>query len=162
MQWLRITRLLPKTRRLVLTAALNPSGPLDERRRRRHLTLSPKAILESLSAVVVLERLRAPVLAVGHDGVVVFANPAFADMVGHTPEEVMSLQIHQILRNVPFGESAVAVMKAYADQVVELRYRDGSIVRAHMSESALLRGDDPVAVVVFHDLTEQLWIAGKE
>jgi hypothetical protein len=34
-------------------------------------------------------------------------------------------------------------------------------VRAQMSGSALLRGDDPVAVVVFHDLTEQLWITGK-
>jgi PAS domain S-box-containing protein len=112
--------------------------------------------------VVVLERLRAPVLAVGHDGDVVFANAAFADMVGHTPEEVMSLQIHQIMNNVPYGESAVAVLKANADQVVELRYRDGSNVRAHMSESALLRGDDPVAVVVFHDLTEQLWLAGKD
>ncbi|MDT5137319.1 MAG: hypothetical protein QOD58_1581 [Mycobacterium sp.] len=145
-----------------MIAALNRPGPLEERRRRRHLTLSPRAILESLSAVVVLERLRAPVLAVGHDGAVVFANAAFADMVGYTPEEVMSQQFHQILRNVPFGESAVAVMKAYADQVVELRHRDGSHVRAHMSESALVRADDPVAVVVFHDLTEQLWVAGKE
>ena len=145
-----------------MTAALDRREPLDERRRRRHLTLSPRAVLESLSAVVVLERLRAPVLAVGHDGDVGFANAAFADMVGHTPEEVMSLQLHQIMRNVPFGQSAVAVMRAYADQVVELRYRDGSNVRAHMSESALVRGDDPVAVVVFHDLTEQLWVAGKE
>jgi hypothetical protein len=42
-----------------------------------------------------------------------------------------------------------------------LRHQDGSIVRAQMSGSALLRGDDPVAVVVFHDLTEQLWITGK-
>jgi hypothetical protein len=26
-----------------------------------------------------------------------------------------------------------------------------------MSKSALLRGDDPVALAMFHDLTEQLW-----
>lgn len=41
--------------------------------------------------------------------------------------------------------------------VVELRHRDGSTVRAHMSGSALPRDDDPFALVIFHDLTEQLW-----
>lgn len=27
-----------------------------------------------------------------------------------------------------------------------------------MSKSALLRGDDPVALATFQDLTEQLWV----
>jgi len=27
-----------------------------------------------------------------------------------------------------------------------------------MSKSALLRGDDPVALATFEDLTEQLWV----
>jgi len=35
---------------------------------------------------------------------------------------------------------------------------DGSTVRAKMSKSALLRGDDPVALATFQDLTEQLWV----
>jgi PAS domain S-box-containing protein len=144
-----------------MTAAPDFPRLLGERRRRLHLTLSSRAILQELSALVVLERLTAPVLAVGHEGTVVFANAAFADIVGHSPETVMSLQFHQILHNVPTSDSAVTVMKALADQVVELRHRDGSSVRAQMSGSALLRGDDPVAVVIFHDLTEQLWVAGK-
>jgi hypothetical protein len=34
---------------------------------------------------------------------------------------------------------------------------DGSVVRARMSRSALLRGDDRVALATFVDLTERLW-----
>ena len=37
---------------------------------------------------------------------------------------------------------------------------DGSTVRAKMSESALLRKDDSVALVTFQDLTEKLWAEG--
>lgn len=48
-------------------------------------------------------------------------------------------------------------MRAHADLVVELKHDDGSIVRALMSKSALLRGDDPVALACFQDLTEKLW-----
>ena len=144
-----------------MTAALRLPEPSAERRSRQHLTLSPKAILVELSALVVLERLTAPVLAVGHDSTVVFANAAFADMVGHSPQIVVSLKFHEILHTSPTNDSALTVIKTLAGQVVELRHQDGSIVRAQMSGSALLRGDDPVAVVVFHDLTEQLWITGK-
>ena len=32
------------------------------------------------------------------------------------------------------------------------------LVRARMSKSALLRGDDPVALATFQDLTERLWV----
>jgi hypothetical protein len=32
-------------------------------------------------------------------------------------------------------------------------------VRAQMSGSALLRGDDPLAVVIFQDVTEHMWTA---
>jgi hypothetical protein len=49
------------------------------------------------------------------------------------------------------------VIRAHADLVVELLHRDGSIVRARMSKSALVRGDDPVALATFTDLTERLW-----
>jgi PAS domain S-box-containing protein len=142
------------------TAALELPEPVDERRRPRQSEL-PKDILEQLSADVVLEQLMAPVLAVGHDGTVVFANVAFADMVGHSREAVMSLRFHEILPAASRNKSAVAVMKAHSDQVVELCHQDGSSVRAEMSGSALLRGDDPLAVVIFHDVTEHLWTAGK-
>lgn len=52
-------------------------------------------------------------------------------------------------------------MRAYGDQLVELAHHDGSTVRASMSKSAMLRYDDGVALVTFHDLTEKLWSDGS-
>ena len=41
--------------------------------------------------------------------------------------------------------------------IVELAHKDGSVVRALMSRSALMRTDDQIALATFQDLTEQLW-----
>lgn len=41
--------------------------------------------------------------------------------------------------------------------VVELAHKDGSVVRAMMSKSAVRRVDDQFALAAFQDLTEQLW-----
>jgi hypothetical protein len=43
-------------------------------------------------------------------------------------------------------------------ELVELVHADGSTVRAKMSASILLRGDDPAALATFQDLTERLWM----
>jgi PAS domain S-box-containing protein len=116
------------------------------------------ALLEELPALVVLERLPVPVLAIAEDGTILFANAAFAEMLGHTSEAVKSLKFRQIFHTMPADESAVSVVRAHADLIVELVHQDRSIVRARMSKSALLRGDDPVALATFQDLTEQLWV----
>jgi hypothetical protein len=41
---------------------------------------------------------------------------------------------------------------------VELQHCEGWTVRARMSKSALMRSDDPVVLVTFENLTEQLWM----
>jgi hypothetical protein len=79
-------------------------------------------------------------------------------MVGHSAESVKALKFAEIFHSLPDDESAVSVVRANAELVVDLVHRDRSIVRARMSKSALLRGDDPVALAAFHDLTEQLWV----
>jgi PAS domain S-box-containing protein len=114
-------------------------------------------LLKELPALVVLERFAVPVLAIAEDGTLLFANAAFADMLGYTPEAVTSLKFREIFHTLPADESAVSVVRAYADLIVELLHHDRSIVRARMSKSALLRGDDPVALATFQDLTERLW-----
>ena len=118
------------------------------------------ALLEQLPTLLILERFPVPVLAIAADGTILFANTAFADMVGRTPEAVKVLTFAQIFHTMPADESAVAVIRAHADLIVELVHQDTSIVRARMSKSALLRGDDPVALATFQDLTEQLWVEG--
>ena len=117
--------------------------------------------LKELPALVVLERAPIPVLAVAHDGSILFTNTAFAEMVGRTPEEVLSLRFHEIFHDVAESESMLSVVHAFANMVVELAHKDGTVVRALMSKSAAMRADDQFALAVFQDLTEQLWIAER-
>jgi PAS domain S-box-containing protein len=116
------------------------------------------ALLTELPALVVLERLPVPVLAIAEDGTILFANAAFADMLGYTTDAVKALKFREIFHTMPADASAVSAVRAHADLIVELVHRDDSIVRARMSKSALLRGDDPVALAAFQDLTERLWV----
>lgn len=97
-------------------------------------------------------------LAIAEDGSILFANSAFADMVGHSTDTVKQLKFAEIFHSLPADESAVSVVRAHADLVVDLVHQDNSIVRARMSKSALRRGDDPVALATFQDLTERLWV----
>lgn len=115
-------------------------------------------MLQQMPALVVLERFPVPVLAVADDGSIVFANTAFADMIGHGPESATALRVADLFVALSPEVSAVAALRSLADTVVELRHRDNSIVRARISKSALLRDDDSVTLTAFHDLTEQLWI----
>ena len=119
-------------------------------------------VLRELPALVVLERIPVPVVAVAHDGAILFANRAFADMLGYDQQAVLSLKFEEIFHTLPVDASAVSVVRAHADLIVELLHMDGSTVRARMSKSALLRGDDPVALATFQDVTEQLWVDSGE
>ena len=116
------------------------------------------ATLKQLPALVVLERIPVPVLAIANDGALVFANSAFSEMVGRAPADVVSLKFDEIFHLPLSTESAVAVLQSLANEVVELAHRDGSSVRALMSSSALIRADDDIALATFQDLTEQLWL----
>lgn len=127
-----------------------------ERRRQGRSGQSPLETLQQMPALVVLERLPVPVLAVAEDGTILFANAAFAGMVGFEVHDVLAMKFDDIFGTVP-DASVVSVVRAHADLLVKLRHADGSTVRAKLSRSALLRGDDPVALATFQDLTEQLW-----
>jgi PAS domain S-box-containing protein len=132
-----------------------------ERRRNRQHSQSPTTTLKQLPALVVLERIPVPVLAIAHDGSILFTNTAFAEMVGCEPDEVMSLRFHQIFHQAPASESLLSVLHAFANMVVELAHKDGSVVRALMSKSAVMRANDQFALAAFQDLTEQLWDEGR-
>jgi len=131
---------------------------LVERRRNGQASLSPMATLKQLPALVVLERIPIPVLAIANGGALVFANSAFSDMVGRTREDVIAMTFDQIFHIPLTNEPAVSVVQSLANEVVELAHHDGSSVRALMSRSALIRADDDIALATFQDLTEQLWL----
>lgn len=114
-----------------------------------------------MPARLVLERIPVPALAIARDGGILFANEAFADMIGYSTEALTSMEFSQLFWLLPTDESPVSVVRKYANQLVELMHADGSMVRARMSKSALMRDDDPLALATFHDLTEQLWNQGR-
>ena len=114
-----------------------------------------------MPARLVLDRIPVPSLAIARDGRILFANRAFADMVGHSIDTLLTMGFSQLFRTAPADESAISLVRKYADQLVQLRHADGSVVRARMSKSALMRDDDPLALATFHDLTEQLWNQGR-
>src|SRR6516165_3779610 len=126
-----------------------------DRRRREQAGLSPSEALMQMPALGILERIPEPVLAIARDGKVLFANTAFCDMLGYTQEAVLTLDIRQI-SNVD-GQSVFTRMRAHADEPVQFVHRDGFVVATTMSMSALRRHDDPLAIAMFKDLTEQLW-----
>jgi hypothetical protein len=55
---------------------------------------------------------------------------------------------------------AVVLVRAHPDRLVKLTHKDGHPVWARMSKSAMRRRDDTLALVTFHDHTEELWLNG--
>ncbi|MGO9729883.1 PAS domain-containing protein [Mycobacterium sp.] len=115
-------------------------------------------MLTQLPALVVLERIPVPTLAMARDGIMLFANTAFAEMVGHRQDSLAGQAFPEVFHTVPAALSALSGVDALANLVVELRHCEGWAVRARMSRSALMRSDDPVVLVTFENLTERLWI----
>lgn len=129
-----------------------------ERRRNGSPADSPTDVLTHLPALVVLERIPVPTLAMGRDGIILFANTAFAEMVGYQPDRLAGLAFPDVFFTVPDVVGALSAVDALANLVVELQHYEGWTVRAKMSKSALMRHDDPVVLVTFDNLTERLWI----
>jgi PAS domain-containing protein len=129
-----------------------------ERRRIGSSGDSPIDILTRLPAVVVLERIPVPTLAMARDGIILFANTAFAEMVGHRQDRLVGWAFPEIFHTVPAALCVLSGVHALANLVVELQHCEGWTVRARMSKSALMRCDDPVVLVTFENLTDQLWM----
>jgi PAS domain S-box-containing protein len=119
---------------------------------------SPMDILTRLPAVVVMERLPVPSLAMARDGIILFANTAFAEMVGYPQDSLAGLGFPETFHTVPAAVATLSSVDALANLIVQLRHCEGWTVRARMSKSATMRRDDPVVLVTFENLTERLWI----
>jgi PAS domain S-box-containing protein len=87
-----------------------------------------------------------------------FANTAFAEMVGYQQDSLAGLAFPEIFQTQAAALSALSSLDALANLLVELQHREGWTVRARMSKSALMRRDDPIVLVTFENLTERLWV----
>jgi len=139
----------------------DPGEPTVDRRRPRTHDESQMDTLRRLPALRVLDQLPVPVVAVTEEGTVLFANDAMAEMLGLTRDELQSSNFQDVVETPLQSNSAVAELQKHANTLVRLSHADGSVVRAVMSRSALQRADDDIALVTFHDLTEQLWSQGR-
>ena len=92
------------------------------------------------------------------DGIILFANTAFAEMVGYRRDSLAGLAFPETFHTEPAALCALSGVDALSNLVVELRHSEGWMVRARMSKSALMRRDDPVVLVTFENLTERLWL----
>ena len=134
------------------------NGQRIERRSPRPPGQLPIDELQRMPALVVLERLPAPALAVDRVGTILFANGSFCDMVGYPSDELLSLYFEDIFYLLPADDRWVALVGTGAKRLVELRHKCGHSVWANMSKSAMRRRDDTVALVTFYDRTEELWL----
>lgn len=137
-----------------LDGAGTAGGRRMERRNKRSRG-SPMDVLAGLPAMVMLERIPVPALAFTRDGVVLYANAAFAEMVGYPRDRLAGLAFRQIFDAVPAVVGMVFGFDALTNLVVELRHHEGFTVRARMSKSVLMRRDDPLLLVTFENLTER-------
>ena len=62
-----------------------------DRRRPGQAEQSPADTLQQMPAVVVLQRIAVPVLAIDKHGTILFANAAFVAMLGHAQDTIEQL-----------------------------------------------------------------------
>jgi hypothetical protein len=78
--------------------------------------------------------------------------------VGYEQDGLAESAFPEIFDTVPAALCALSGVDALANLVVELRHREGWMVRARMTKNSALVRDDPVDLVTFEDLTERLWM----
>jgi PAS domain S-box-containing protein len=127
---------------------------------RRH-TARPDTLigfLKQLPALVLLQRLPMPMLAVCKDGTILYANPAFAAMLGQTENGLAGRPLNEFLvadRNSTPAECAETLRTASG--FTAWHHPHNGTVKAVSSQPVLTRSDDPVVLVGLTDITEWLW-----
>jgi PAS domain S-box-containing protein len=136
---------------------------MAEERRRRPRPTTIAGFLEQLPVVVLLNRISIPMRAVTDDGVIMFANPAFQEMLGCGEAAIIGRSLnHFLLPTVTPAAEAVTALRAAAGQITTWRRADDETVHAVVSAPLLMRAEDPVVLVGLTDVTEWLWTAGPD
>jgi PAS domain-containing protein len=140
-----------RARACVVQAETAPVAPQEPRRvvwSRR----SPLVALDDLSARTVLERLPLPVIGVGADGYVLFANAEFAGLLGCDVAALSDAHVEELFALPPTGGSVIEQLRSCVGRTLELR-GTGYAVAVRVSQSLLRRREDPLTLVILHDIT---------
>lgn len=133
-------------------------APAEDRRRAPRPD-TPQGYLQQLPALVLLQRLATPVIALDPDGVVVYANPACLSMLGYDEGGLDGTPLHRLLVTGARRPrvSAVQALRAAVGATTVWRHRPEGVVRVAVLGTMLLREDDPVLLVSLADVTEWVW-----
>ena len=118
---------------------------------------SSTTFLDDMPATDVLDLFPVPILALDRDGVIVYVNPSFANLVGYRSEELIDTPAASLLTDSQSSDAGIDCLRGRSRNRIDLRHRDEWTVHAVASASALMRDDDPVSLVAVYDLTDQLW-----
>jgi PAS domain-containing protein len=121
---------------------------------------APHDYLQQLPALILLSRMPTPVMALGLDGEVIYANPAFAAMLGypHTgelPEASLPALMAGHASTSP--RDCVTELRAAAGRVTDWCHADGYHSHAIVSDALLCRATDSVLLITLTDVTDVLW-----
>jgi PAS domain S-box-containing protein len=134
-------------------------------RRGGALPTSTIGYLQQLPALVLLDRLLVPVLAVDLDGELTYANPAFASILGYSDAEALTGQWVCTLLDRRAADSprdCVATLRAARGTLVDWCHSEGYVIKTLVSDSMLLRSTDPLLLVSVSDMTEWVWTNSRE
>jgi PAS domain S-box-containing protein len=132
-----------------------------ECRRSWRATDSAMAEPRQTPALLMLEQYPVPAIALADDGAVLFANTAFAKILGCSRDAVTSMSCEDIISALPAEEALFAVARLRADTIGTLLHLDRSTFFAKMSKSAIMRGADTIAIATFEQLMERLSMLAK-
>jgi PAS domain-containing protein len=107
-------------------------------------------------ALMVLEQYPVPTIALADDGAVLFANNAFAEILGCSRDAVTALSYDDILAALPPEETLFDVARLHAAAIKSLQHLDGSRFMVKMSRAARMHGADGIAIATFEQLLARL------
>ncbi len=139
--------------------------PTGRFRRRRPPPTTMAGYLDQLPARVLLDRLPTPAVAVGLDGLIIYANPAYARLLGHAKATTLTGRpLNTLLagRSHTLPTECVTLLQTTdTGAMTNWCHVDGYPVATLVSQPLLIRDDDPLLLITVTDMTECLWSNGS-
>ena len=117
-------------------------------------------LLGELPARVILDRMPTPVIGLGTDGVLAYANAAYAVMLGYADvAEVLERPLCALLVGpaLRFPADYLSTLRDAGAEVIDWSHAEGYPVHTTISNPLLLRATDPLLMFIVSDITELLW-----
>jgi PAS domain-containing protein len=108
------------------------------------------------SVLGVLEQCPIPVIAAAADGTVLFANNAFAHLLGYSRDAITSFSYEDICSFLPAGETLFAITRLGTHSIGRLHTLGQATIFVKILKSAILHDADSDAVTLVKELGEHL------